>query len=245
MSQPVSLHQASAASRLSSEPSQRKVHNQEGVSDAQPLGNTGHPGELGRQRDGMHDQHDIRLSIDSSSSQLSHISAQRASRFGKPVDVTAGAPSQSHEQSQAESDRHANDAPQLQSNSGSQLHGMAQTQADKDKARVSFELRAWAREQSRKQPMVPAVPSLRSSDELQKPGRNRSLDLLRADVKNIRLSLESANLPPGEKMRCLAVEDNEPKVILSTDAFRMIAEGAQCIMTGFAFEHLLKVSHTT
>ncbi|KAL0020340.1 hypothetical protein WJX77_012513 [Trebouxia sp. C0004] len=118
--------------------------------------------------------------------------------------------------------------------------GMTHAQADKDRDRTSFELRKWAREQGKSQPQSRAVSAIQSSLEIKASTRTRSLDLLRADVKNIRLSVESARLPQGEKMLCMSVEGGMMQVITSKDAFKMIAEGAQSTITGFAFDHMLK-----
>ncbi len=120
---------------------------------------------------------------------------------------------------------------------------MTHTQADKDRETTSFELRQWAREQGKTQPQSRAVSDIQNSLDLKDSKRTRSLDLLRADLKNIRLSIESARLPQGEKMLCMSVEEGMLKVITSQDAFKMIAEGAQSTITGFAFDHMLKVTH--
>ena len=64
-------------------------------------------------------------------------------------------------------------------------------------------------EQSRKQQSFSpqglglAMSGLRRSLEMQSGHRNRSLDLVRADVKNMRLSFDSANMPRDEKLRCV------------------------------------------
>ena len=72
-----------------------------------------------------------------------------------------------------------------------------------------LDLRQWAVEQSRKQQSFSpqglglALSGLRRSLEMQSGHRNRSLDLVRADVKNMRLSFDSANLPRDDKLRCV------------------------------------------
>ena len=123
-----------------------------------------------------------------------------------------------------------------------QTHTFGESESEKDRQRTSFELRSWAREQSKKQPQNPSVSGIKNSLELQASGRNRSMDLLRADTQNIRLSIESARLPKGEKMRCIISDGPMSKVVSSQDAFGMIATGVQCVITGFAFEHMIKVS---
>ena len=132
---------------------------------------------------------------------------------------------------------------QSQGKSPSHSHDMTHAQADKDRDRTSFELRMWAQQQGRSQPQSHAISDIQSSLDIKDSKRTRSLDLLRADVKNIRLSIESARLPQGEKMLCISVEGGMLKVITSKDAFKMIAEGAQSTITGFAFDHMLKVTH--
>ena len=83
----------------------------------------------------------------------------------------------------------------------------AESEFSQQKKKTSFDLRQWAVEQSRKQQSFSpqglglALSGLRHSLEMQSGHRNRSLDLVRADVKNMRLSFDSANLPSDEKLR--------------------------------------------
>jgi len=151
--------------------------------------------------------------------------------------------SQTSEQTWAELRNSAIGEAQAQGRFPSHSHDMTHAQADKDLDRTSFELRKWAPEQGKSQPWSRAVSDIQSSVEIKDSTRTRSLDLLRADVKNIRLSVESAGLPQGEKMLCMCVDGGMLKVITNKDAFKMIAEGAQSTITGFAFDHMLKVTH--
>ncbi len=155
---------------------------------------------------------------------------------------------------------------QIHAQPASQAQALAESEAqarEQDRERTSLELRNWAYgqaqehqrqktsselkggpdAQSKKNSQNPAFSGIRNSLEMQSRGRNRSLDLLRADVKNIRLSIESAHLPKDEKMRCISMEGQSMKVIPSKEAFGIIAEGCQCVITGFAFEHMIKASH--
>lgn len=175
---------------------------------------------------------DVKLSVDVTRSHAAH----RNSQFKLATQ------SQTSEQTLAE----LRDSASGESQTGklpSHCLNMTHAQADEDKDRTSFELRKWFREQGKNQPQSRAVSDIQSSLEIKDSKRTRSLDLLRADVKNIRLSVESARLPQGEKMLCMSVEDGTLNVITSKDAFKMIAEGAQSTITGFAFDHMLKVTH--
>ena len=94
---------------------------------------------------------------------------------------------------------------QVQSTGGQEV-----TNAESEfRKKTSVDLRQWAVEQSRKQQSFSpqglglALSGLRRSLEMQSGHRNRSLDLVRADVKNMRLSFDSANLPRDEKLRCV------------------------------------------
>lgn len=176
---------------------------------------------------------DIRLSINSTQSGAGH-------RNGKFQLATQ---CQSLEQTSAELRNSASGESKAQGKYPNRSSNMTHTQADKDRDRTSFDLRKWAREQGKAQPQSRAVSDIQNSLEIKDSKRTRSLDLLRADVKNIRLSIESARLPQGEKMLCMSVEEGMLKVITSKDAFKMIAEGAQSTITGFAFDHMLKVTH--
>ena len=83
----------------------------------------------------------------------------------------------------------------------------AESEFSQQRRKTSFDLRQWAVEQSRKQQSLSpqslglALSGLRRSLEMQSGHRNRSLDLVRADVQNMRLSFDSANLPSDEKLR--------------------------------------------
>lgn len=72
--------------------------------------------------------------------------------------------------------------------------------------KTSADLRQWAVEQSKKQQSLSlqalALSGIRATLEVQSGQRNRSLDLVKADVKNIRLSFDSTTLPKDEKLRC-------------------------------------------
>ena len=177
---------------------------------------------------------DTRLSINSTQSSAAH-------RNGESQLATQ---SQTPEQTSAELRNSASSGEsKAQGKYPSHSSNMTHTQADKDRDRTSFDLRKWAREQDKTQPQSRAVSDIQNSLEIKDSKRTRSLDLLRADVKNIRLSIESARLPQGEKMLCMSVEEGILKVVTSKDAFKMIAEGAQSTITGFAFDHMLKVTH--
>jgi len=176
---------------------------------------------------------DIRLSVNSTRSSAAH----RNSEFQLATQ------SQAPEQTWAELRNSASGESKAQGKYPSRSSNMTHTQADKDRETTSFELRQWAREQGKTQPQSRAVSDIQNSLDLKDSKRTRSLDLLRADLKNIRLSIESARLPQGEKMLCMSVEEGMLKVITSQDAFKMIAEGAQSTITGFAFDHMLKVTH--
>ena len=112
-----------------------------------------------------------------------------------------------------------------------------------ERTRVSNEFKRWSLEQDQKQPKCPiGAPEALASVEVGRTGRTRSMDLLRADANNIRLSIESANLPKHEKMKCILSEGQTLKLISSKDAFGIIASGCKCVITGFAFEHMIKVN---
>ena len=91
----------------------------------------------------------------------------------------------------------------------SQEVASGESELSQQRKTISFDLGQWAVEQSRKQQSVSpqglglAMSGLRHSLEMQNGYRNRSLDLSRADVKNMRLSFDSANLPRDEKLRCV------------------------------------------
>ena len=177
---------------------------------------------------------DTRLSINSTQSSAAH-------RNGESQLATQ---SQTPEQTSAELRNSASSGEsKAQGKYPSHSSNMTHTQADKDRDRTSLDLRKWAREQGKTQPQSRAVSDIQNSLEIKDSKRTRSLDLLRADLKNIRLSIESARLPQGKKMLCMSVEEGMLKVITSQDAFKMIAEGAQSTITGFAFDHMLKVTH--
>ena len=82
-----------------------------------------------------------------------------------------------------------------------------ESEFSQQRKKTSFDPRQWAVEQSRRQQSVSpqglglALSGLRHSLEMQSGHRNRSLDLVRADVQNMRLSFDSANLPRDEKLR--------------------------------------------
>ncbi|KAL0050516.1 hypothetical protein WJX82_001360 [Trebouxia sp. C0006] len=174
---------------------------------------------------------DTRLSINSTQSSAAHCNGESQ----------LATQSQTPEQTSAELRNSASSGEsKAQGKYPSHSSNMTHTQADKDRDRTSFDLRKWAREQGKTQPQSRAVSDIQNSLEIKDSKRTRSLDLLRADVKNIRLSIESARLPQGEKMLCMSVEEGILKVVTSKDAFKMIAEGAQSTITGFAFDHMLK-----
>ena len=113
--------------------------------------------------------------------------------------------SQTPEQTWAELRNSASGESKAQGKYPSHSLNMTHAQADKDRDRTSFELRKWAQEQGKNQPQSRAVSDIQSSLQITDSTRTRSLDLLRADVTNIRLSIESARLPEGEKMLCMCV----------------------------------------
>ena len=82
----------------------------------------------------------------------------------------------------------------------------AEADWDQHKRKTSMEFRHWAVEQSRKQQSLSLqglMFGMGHSLEMQRGHRNRSVDLARADVKNMRLSFDSASLPKDEKLRCV------------------------------------------
>ena len=74
---------------------------------------------------------------------------------------------------------------------------------EEQRRKTSFDLKSWAAEQKKKQQhlQVQAASGPRHSLEIQAGHRNRSLDLTRADVKNVRLSFDSVSVPKDEKLR--------------------------------------------
>ena len=75
---------------------------------------------------------------------------------------------------------------------------------DEQRHRTSLDLKSWATEQKKKRQLLPgeAISGIRASLEIQGGRRQRSLDLVRADVKNVRLSFDSASVPKDEPLRC-------------------------------------------
>ncbi|KAL3134541.1 hypothetical protein ABBQ38_006385 [Trebouxia sp. C0009 RCD-2024] len=128
----------------------------------------------------------------------------------------------------------------------SQEVSSAESDREQQRKKTSLDLRQWAVEQSKKQHSLSlqglALSGMRASMEVQSGHRNRSLDLVRADVKNTRLSFDSATLPKDEKLRCMVVDlaTSSVRMISSKEAFDTVAAGSPCVITGFAFEHMVK-----
>ncbi|KAL3134240.1 hypothetical protein ABBQ38_006671 [Trebouxia sp. C0009 RCD-2024] len=128
----------------------------------------------------------------------------------------------------------------------SQEVSSAESDREQQRKKTSLDPRQWAVEQSKKQHSLSlqglALSGMRASMEVQSGHRNRSLDLVRADTKNTRLSFDSATLPKDEKLRCMVVDlaTSSVRMISSKEAFDTVAAGSPCVITGFAFEHMVK-----